>query len=251
MDPMPALAAAFSPADLAAVGLFLALWALIEQLVRPARGPARSTGEIMATWRLRWFEAAAERDVRIVDSQIVASLRSGVALFISGSLIALGGAIALIGRADQVATIAGDLAGAEAPRAAWTIKILLVIAVLATAFLQFVWSHRVFGYCSVMLGAIPNEPGSPEARAVARRAGLLSIRAARSFNGGLRAIYFALAALAWLVGPAALALAASVTFATLYRREFLSETRRILLEGRAAAGAAPPEAREPASTGRR
>ena len=227
---MRALAGAFGAADLAAVALFLALWALIERLVRPARGPARSTGEIMASWRMRWFEAAADREVRIMDSQIVASLRGGVALFISGSLIALGGAIALIGRADQVATIAADLAGAEAPRAAWTLKLLLVIATLAAAFLQFVWSHRVFGYCSVMLGAIPNAPGSPEARAVARRAGRLSVRAARSFNGGLRAVYFALAGLAWLVGPLALALASAVTFATLYRREFLSETRRTILE---------------------
>jgi uncharacterized membrane protein len=225
-----ALSAAFSPADLAALAVYAGCWARIEWLVKPQAGRPRSTGEIIAEWRGRWFEAAAERDNRIMDAQLVASLRSGVALFVSGSLIALGGAIALIGEADQVATIASDLAGEAAPRGAWTIKMLLVIAVLAVAFLHFVWSHRIFGYCSVMLGAIPNACGAPEARRVAARAARLSVLAARNFNKGLRAVYLALAALAWLVGPLALVAASAATFWMLYRREFLSDTRQAILE---------------------
>jgi uncharacterized membrane protein len=225
-----ALAAAFGHDDLAALALYAGAWARIEWLVRPRPGRPRSTGEIMAEWRGRWLENAADRDNRIMDAQLVASLRSGVALFVSGSLIGLGGAIALIGEADRVATIATDLAGESAPTGAWTVKMLLVIAVLATAFLHFVWSHRIFGYCSVMLGAIPNAHGSAEARHVAARAARLMVLAARNFNKGLRAVYLALAGLAWLVGPLALALAAGATFWVLYRREFLSDTRRAILE---------------------
>lgn len=228
---LPGLAEAFGAADAAAVAFYFACWGLIEGLVRPRAGPARATGEMMAQWRRRWFEACADRENRIMDAQLVASLREGVALYVSGSLIALGGAVAMLGQADQVASVAEDIAGGlSRPRAAWSMKLLLVILVTALAFLFFVWSHRVFGYCSVMLGAVPNAPGTAEARRVAARAARLSVQAARSFNRGLRAVYMALAALAWLVGPAALAGAAALTFWVLYRREFLSETRRALLE---------------------
>lgn len=225
-----ALSDAFSPFDLGAVGLLFGGWALIERLVRPRPGKKPATAEIMARWRARWFEQTAGRDNRIMDAQLVASLRGGAAFFISGSLLALGGAIALIGQADRVASVAVDLAGADtAPRAVWTLKLLLVIAVLSVAFLHFVWSHRIFGYCEVMLGAIP-PPGDPEARAVGARAARMNVLAARSFNRGLRAIYFALAALAWLLGPVALSCAAALTVWMLYRREFLSDTRRAALD---------------------
>ena len=55
------------------------------------------------------------------------------------------------------------------------------------------------------------------------------ITAARSFNRGMRATYFALAAVAWLAGALALAGAALITLAVLYRREFASHSRTILL----------------------
>ena len=142
-----AFADAFTPLDAAALVVLFGGWARIEHLVRPRPGAKPSTGELMAGWRARWMREAARRENRIVDSQLLASLRGGVALFISGSLLALGGAVALIGRTDQVASVAVDLAGAEtAPSAVWTLKLLLVIALLAVAFLHFVWSHRIFGY---------------------------------------------------------------------------------------------------------
>jgi uncharacterized membrane protein len=146
----------------------------------------------------------------------------------------------MIGQTDQVAMVAKDLAGGlaaprgpwivEAPRAAWIVKLLLVSAMLGVAFLHFVWAHRVLGYVAVLIGAIPNAPDSPEAFRVARKAAKLNILATRHFNRGLSAVYFTLAALAWLVGPTALILAATFTFATLVRREFFSETRRALRE---------------------
>ncbi|MGF1660213.1 MAG: DUF599 domain-containing protein [Rubrimonas sp.] len=226
----PALFDAFGPLDLAALALLFGGWARMEALVRPKPGKTPATAEIMARWRARWFAQTALRENRIMDAQLVGSLRSGVAFFISGALLALGGAIALIGQADRVASVAVDLAGAEtAPSAIWTLKLLLVIAVLAVAFLHFVWSHRIFGYCEVMVGAIPPHD-DPEAPRVAARAARMNVLAARSFNRGLRAIYFALAALAWLLGPVALALASALTLWMLYRREFLSDTRRAALE---------------------
>jgi uncharacterized membrane protein len=65
---------------------------------------------------------------------------------------------------------------------------------------------------------------------MAARAAEINVTAARNFNRGLRSIYFALAALGWLLGPVALVLTTVVTSAVLIRREFASTSRGLILE---------------------
>lgn len=231
MTPMSRLADAFSGLDLAAVALMLTAWLCIEIVLRPGGWGARSTGEIMGRYRALWFREAVKRDNRIVDATLLTGLRAAVAFYISAVLIAIGGAVALIGQTDVVALVATDLAGElSRPRVGWIVKIMLVIAALALSLLQFLWSHRVFGYCVVLLGAIPNDPASPEARRIAEMGARLNVLASRNFNQGLRSAYFALVALSWMVGPEALIGATLLTAWILMRREFLSETRRAICE---------------------
>ena len=64
---------------------------------------------------------------------------------------------------------------------------------------------------------------------IAAKAADLNITATKSFNRGLRAIYYALAALAWLIGAWPLIIAVTLTSAMLFEREFRSTTRKILL----------------------
>jgi uncharacterized membrane protein len=111
------------------------------------------------------------------------------------------------------------------------VKIILVLAFLANALLKFVWSNRLFGYCSVLMAAVPNDPGDAMAYPRAAQAAEINITAARSFNRGLRAIYFALAALGWLLGPWALGAATLVAGAVMIRREFASTSRAVILGG--------------------
>jgi uncharacterized membrane protein len=231
MNQMSKLAAAFSGLDLAAVALMLAAWLCVEIALRPGGWGARSTGEIMGRYRALWFREAVTRENRIVDATLLTGLRAAIAFYISAVLIAIGGAVALIGQTDVVALVATDLAGElSRPRAEWIVKIMLVIAALALSLLQFLWSHRVFGYCVVLLGAIPNDPASPEARRIAEMGARLNVLASRNFNQGLRSAYFALVALSWMVGPEALIGATLLTTWILMRREFLSETRRAICE---------------------
>jgi uncharacterized membrane protein len=96
--------------------------------------------------------------------------------------------------------------------------------------LKFVWSNRLFGYCSVMMAAVPNDPEDPLAYHRAGQAAEINITAAKSFNRGLRSIYFALAALGWLLGPLALALATIATTMVLMRRDFASHSRAVMLQ---------------------
>jgi uncharacterized membrane protein len=170
------------------------------------------------------------REVRIFDAQTIGTLRQGTSFFASTCVIAIGGTLALIGNADRVAGLAADLTDASAPEIVWKLKLLVIVFFLTNAFLKFVWSNRLFGYCSVIMGAAPNNPADPKAASFARKAAELNIAAARGFNRGLRAIYFGLAAVAWLAGPVALAVAALVTATVIWRREFASQSRLALLE---------------------
>lgn len=230
MNEIPQFLNSLSAWDVAAAMYLLTAWVCTGWYIESRTGDSTSAGVLMARYRRAWFLEASLRSARIFDATLLSSLRNGAAFYASASLAALGAAVALLGQTDELAHVATDLAAElSAPRTAWITKLLGVIAILATAFLHFVWSHRVFGYCIVLLGAIPNDADAPNRVEMADKTAELNIAATKYFNRGLRAIYFALAALAWLIGAWALALAVTLTVAMLFRREFTSETRSILL----------------------
>ncbi len=195
----------------------------------PERHP--STHKLMKSYRRDWMLEMAARDVRIFDAQLLATLRQGASFFASTTLIALGGGAALLGQVDRVQDVASELSqDLASPVVVWEIKILFVLLLLAAAFLKFVWAIRVFGYCAVVMAATPNDPTSPQARHHGEQAAELNYLADRSFTRGLRGIYFSLAAMAWLVGPWAFLAATLATIGMIFRREFASRTRALLLE---------------------
>ncbi len=119
----------------------------------------------------------------------------------------------------------------DAPAIIWEVKILLALVLITNAFLKFIWSNRLFGYCGVIMASVPNEIDAPATLPRARKAGELNIAAARAFNRGLRGVYFALGALGWLLGPIGLIVTTAVTVFILLRREFASASRLVILQG--------------------
>lgn len=222
--------ALFTPFDFAALGLLFGLWLAIGWRVEHPGSKTPSTTVVMAGYRRQWMEQMVRREPRIFDAQILAGLRQSTAFFASTSVIALGGTLALIGNADRLAGVAEDITLAEQPIIVWELKLLVVVLFLTNSFLKFVWSNRLFGYCAVLMGAVPVTADDPKALPMAAKASEINIAAARSFNRGLRSVYFALAATAWLAGPLALGLAAIVTGVVIWRREFASLSRKILLD---------------------
>jgi len=177
------------------------------------------------------MEHMVTREPRVFDMIALTGLRQGGSFFASACMISIGGGIALLGQAERLAGLATDIStDFAAPLIVWEAKIFLIVLILAYALLKFIWSIRLFGYCAVVMGATPNDPDDPAAVLTAKKAGKLNIYAARSFNRGLRALYFALASLAWLLGPAALVVATLSTVWMLYRREYNSLSRSALLE---------------------
>ena len=220
----------FGPLDLTALTLLGLAWVGIGWIIEHDSSKRPSVSVIMAGYRREWMIQFVTREPRIFDANILANLRQSTTFFASTSMIGIGGGLALIGNKDQLLGIAQDLSLENAPAVVWEVKILIVILFLANGFLKFVWSHRLFGYCAVILASVPNDATDPTCIPRASQAAEINITAARSFNRGLRSVYFALGALAWLLGAIPLLIATALTVLILWRREFASHSRSVLLQ---------------------
>jgi len=219
----------FAPLDFWAVGLLFASWVAIGYLIdNPPRRRA-SVSQLMARYRREWMIQMIDRQPRVFDGQIMLTLRQGTTFFASTTMIAIGGALALLGNIERFVGVASDLTLESDPAIVWEVKILILLVFLSSAFLKFVWAHRLFGYGSVLMAAVPNDPEDPLCMPRAGQACEIINTAARSFNRGLRSVYFALAGTVFLLGPEALIGAVAITWVVLLRREFASHSRAALL----------------------
>lgn len=220
----------FSWLDATALALVLASWAALGWLIeRPSAGRPSVT-ELIAGYNREWMRQLVNREVRIFDSQIIGNLRQGTAFFASATMLAIGGGLALIGNTERLVGVATDLTLAREPAFVWEVKLLVVLAFVTNAFLKFVWAHRLFGYCSVLIASVPNDATDPAALPRAAKAAEINISAIKSFNRGLRAVYFALGTLPWLLGSLGLLAGCALTVLVIWRREFSSHSRRVLMQ---------------------
>ncbi len=217
--------------DFLALGLTLVLWFGTGWLIEHPPAGRLSVSILMQDFRRDWMKEFVTRQPRIFDASVIDSLRQGTAFFASASMIAIGGGVALIGNAATIQGLAAELP-LEAERSQLALKALVVVVFLANALLKFVWSNRLFGYCSILMAAVPNDASHAEAYVRASQAAEINITAAKSFNRGLHSIYFALATLSWFFGAEVLAGVAVLTAAMLLRREFASASRKVILARR-------------------
>lgn len=221
--------AQFSIADYSAFLLLMVTWSGCSWFIENPPKSRVSVGNLMAAYRKAWMVELTKRQNRIFDSQIVSNLRQGTAFFASGSMLAIGGGFALLGNADQIQGLAEDFTETNAPVFVWEVKVMVMVALAINAFLKFVWSHRLFGYCAVLMAAVPQKPGDAAAMGIAKKAGEINVTAAKSYNRGLRSVYFGIASAAWLVGPYALLATTVFTLLVILRREFASDSRKVLM----------------------
>lgn len=237
---------AFSPLDFAALLFFVASWAGYSFAVQRRRGDRLSLSQIMNRQLHKWAVQMITRDNRVVDTTINASLQNGTAFFASTSLLAIGGALSLLQSTDRVVQVFEDLPFATpTTRAAWEMKVIGLAVIFAYAFFKFAWSYRLFNYCAILLGAIPNARLKEEAatREAVRETIAMNIAAGRHFNRGQRAFFFALAYLGWFLGAWAFLAATLAVLTVMWRRQFASDSSRIFTDDPAPGGAATPESR--------
>ncbi len=185
--------------------------------------------------RKQWMRNVFEREVRIMDAQLLTALASGNAFFASTTVIVLGGLAAMLGAAENVKVRFEQLPFvAESAIAMWELKIMFIMALVIRAFFKFAWAFRLTHYVGIMLGAMPhcdtNEPELGE-RHIAKTARLATVAATHT-NNGLRTIYFAIAGLGWFLHPLIFMAACAWVLWVVYRREYRSNALdAVRLEG--------------------
>lgn len=223
------LSSYLSTLDWLAAGLMLAVSIVLGPLIEADNRWRPSVSVLMRDYRREWMQRFVTRQPRLYDATVLDGLRQGITFYASACMISIGGGLALVGNTAPLQGLAQEITLVDASALALRIKILFSLSFAANAFLKFVWAHRLFGYCSIMMAAVPNDPDDPEGLPRAAQAAEVNITAARNYNRGLRSVYFALGSLGWLLGAEALLIATAVTTATLLRREFASQSRAAML----------------------
>ncbi len=216
--------------DWIALAIFASCWAGYAALVdRHPTLRARSVIAAMDEHRRRWLRTTVTRDNRIMDTQIIGNLMNSTSFLANTAIFILGGLVAMMGSPELGARVFGALPFATpSDPASWEMKIALLLLIFVRAFFELTWALRQFNYGSILLGGLGR---TEAARPAAEVAAQVVNRAARHFNTGLRAYYFGLAVLAWMVHPVAFMLASLWVVSELHRREFRSAVQAALAEG--------------------
>ena len=225
------LAVILTPLDIAAIVVFVAATGGYGALARIPRIERSSITGAVQVQRLNWLLNMARRENRMLDAVVLSGLSQGNAFFASTSAIVVGGLAAVLGSGEKVQGLMERLPyAARSSPVLWEVKLILVLGMFVYAFFKFAWAFRLSHYTSIMMGATPifsAETAEACTRHATRTARLIGI-AAEHTNGGLRAYYYAIAAMAWFYHPVAFMLATGWVMLILVRRDFFSRSRRLL-----------------------
>jgi uncharacterized membrane protein len=217
--------------DILAVGFFILEWSVYAVTLEHSAYGRDSLSARMHAYREIWVRRMLDREARMVDMQIMASLQNGTAFFASTSLIAVGGALALLRSTNEALAVLGALPIDLTPAPAlWEIKCVGLILIFIYAFFKFSWAYRLFNYVAILLGAMPSARlrDTPEAEAHVVRTTKLFESAGRHFNRGQRAFFFALGYLGWFVSPWVLFVTTAAVVIVTWRRQFASTAWRAM-----------------------
>ena len=211
--------------DIAAVAFFALEWTVYAITLEHTAYGRDSLSARMHIYREVWVRNLLNREARMVDMQIMASLQNGTAFFASTSLIAIGGALALLRSTIDALAVLGALPIDLSPSPAlWEIKCVGLILIFIYTFFKFAWAYRLFNYVAILFGAMPSvgQRDTPEAEAHVQRTTRLFEAAGRHFNRGQRAFFFALGYLGWFVSPWVLFATTAAVVIVTWRRQFAS-----------------------------
>jgi uncharacterized membrane protein len=217
--------------DIIAVSFFILEWSVYAVTLEHTSYGRDSLSARMHAYREVWIRRMLDRQARMVDMQIMASLQNGTAFFASTSLLAIGGALALLRSTKDALGVLSELPIDLSPTPAlWEIKCVGLTLIFVYAFFKFAWAYRLFNYVAILLGAMPPAKArdTPEAEAHVIRTTRLFEAAGRHFNRGQRAFFFALGYLGWFVSPWVLFASTALVVIVTWRRQFASNAWRAM-----------------------
>ena len=213
--------------DIAASLFFVLSWAGYAAFAQWRSKAVPTLHNTMDGYRRQWMVRMIERDNRMVDVNIMRNLTRSSQFFASTTMLVLGALIALMGYVQQALDVVSGLPfTVKASQRLLEIKIMLMVLIFVYAFFKFSWAIRQLGFCSTLIGAAPKQPkDNPEQYAAdINRLAAVTSYAGTNFNDGLRAYYFALAAMTWFLHPYLMLIATAWVVYVLYHREFESRT---------------------------
>jgi len=218
--------------DWAALAMFFVGWIGYAVFAKRRSTLQPSLLDITNQIRRQWMLQSTYREVRVVDGIVIQSLSSSPSFFASTTILIIGGLLAVLGTTEKASELVREIPfAARTSVLVFDLKIVLLLGVFVYAFFRFTWALRQYTFGALLVGALPErddiaalgDAAEPARQAFAERAGRVVGLAAETFNDGLRAYYFAFAAIGWFFSPLGFALATAGVVLILYRREFRSE----------------------------
>jgi uncharacterized membrane protein len=213
----------FSILDWIAISWFVLAWAGYSVMSELSATGRRGLNARMHRYREQWMREMLARENRIMDGQIMASLQNGTAFFASTSLLAIGGALALLRSAPDVTQIYASLPfGVQPSPGLLEVKFGGLLIIFIYAFFKFAWSYRLFNYAAILLGATPaaREKQKHGTKAAGERLARMITLAGQHFNRGQRAFFFALGYLGWFINGWVLIIATLAVLIVTVMRQF-------------------------------
>ncbi len=221
----------FALIDWLGLGWFLACWAGYEQVVERGWSGRTTLHAKTHELRLAWGRVMVRRNPRITDAALIANLLPSLSFYANTTIYIIAALFAALGTLDQLVTMASELPFSRGlSREATELKLLILLGVFVVAYFKFTWSLRQFNLLSITLGGVPQEASDEEFELNARKFAGVNSCAGNDFNRGLRAYYFGMAVMAWMVSAWLFIVSTVIVVVVLARREFYSPVLRALTE---------------------
>ena len=215
--------------DLLVLTWFITCWVGYTYFAERKSATSASLVAAMRLYRRDWFKHVLQHENRIADVAAFNNLLTSATFFASTAILILGGLVAMLGTTDRVMDVVAELPFARPESELLSrIKIILLIGVFVYTFFKFTWSIRQYHFCTILVGAAPLAKDPQQHDDYIDTMTEVSSHAAEDFNQGLRAFYFAFAAIAWFFHPWLSMASSAVVVYILHQREFESRTLHAL-----------------------
>lgn len=213
------------PLDVAALAWFFLLWAGYNLIVDWILQRPLGLNQHMGLVRGAWMAAMLKRDDRVIDAILIGHLIHSVTFFASTTMLLVAALVGILAAVNQTFDAVMSLSfTVVTTKPLFELKLLLLTGIFVYAFFKFTWSLRQYNYACALVGAMPARPAPGRQAGLSEPSGRVLTLAVINFNGGLRAYYFALAVLSWLVHPLLFMIVSAWMLLVLVRRQVRSRT---------------------------
>ena len=221
---------------------FLSCWVGYSLFARKQAKKRNSLSSVLYRYRKEWVLKLSKSGMSEVDSDLLGSLERQVSFMASTSLLILVSLVTVLSAASEDFMDMSSLQFVDdVSLEIVQMKLLLMIFIFVYGFFTFSWALRQYGFCFILFGSSFNtvryykDNDKYQAQAVPRdfkAVAKVLDRAAHSYNYGIRAYYFAMAALVWFINDWFFMAACAVVIFVLYRREFMSSSLQAMVDAR-------------------